>query len=126
MNGQIYLVLENKRYIPFLLAWHKTIEQHRKTTDKGLRNGPRPCLGDDHVTGCHPFWHVVHKAFDRDLYSSYALKPQQSSDPVRVTVPQLNSWCRSPQQPQCTLGLTMTSWLYTLPDKNEGATALMA
>lgn len=62
-----YLVLENKWHVAFLLAGYKPIEQHRKATDEGLSNGPWPCLADNHVTGCHPFRHVVHKAFDGDL-----------------------------------------------------------
>ena len=62
-----YLVLEYKRHIAFLLTWHKAIQQHRKATNEGLCNCAGPCLADDHITGCHPLRHVVHKAFDGDL-----------------------------------------------------------
>ena len=55
------------------LAWHEAIEQHRKTTNEGFSNRPWPCLSNDHVTGRHPFGHVVDKAFDCDLYSSHTL-----------------------------------------------------
>lgn len=62
-----HLVLEYKRHIAFLLTWHKAIQQHRKATYEGLCNCAGPCLADDHITGCHPLRHVVHKAFDGDL-----------------------------------------------------------
>lgn len=62
-----YLVVENKWHVAFLLAGNETIEQHREAADEGLSNCARPRLADDHVTGCHPFRHVVHKAFDGDL-----------------------------------------------------------
>ena len=62
-----HLVLQNKWHIAFFLAWHKTVQQHRKAADEGLSDGAWPSLANDHVAGCHPLRHVVHKALDGDL-----------------------------------------------------------
>ena len=70
INTNAYLVLEDEWDIALFLTRHKAIQQDRQATDERLGYCSWACFADDHVTGCHPFRHVIHKALDSNLQAT--------------------------------------------------------